>query len=579
MKLIPNREYEKLKEVQKKNGSNTIDSNLTDKKHCNTINQLNQTKVEDGGKQTIINNCSQKEGEIDPEDLENIPSFPKNSDFNFINDDKTEFQGETATPSRIINQEDKRDSSEREYEENEKSDTPEDNEQENYENNDQNNPEESDSNADNLAENVPPDSQADNLVGNTIPDNLDLETDKIESSSEEGNMSSNAIAPISSADENMTPTSTLDKEKIAQQNPQFEGQGEKKETSSTDKQPSRLSTSLDDKYDLWKAQNDFRTDPELWDAEIKEPNEKELSTKKAAKNVQSELSENTQPYKNPRNPTLKIRQTKKRLVLQNEKKTPYSKLKKTKSGGLKKSNTLVTTHFKTDSKIPVETVSIPSNHPIEKTVNEHTQPQKTTTEGEKSPGKSGDIESEIDMLLKNDVLEKKNKVKKDGKVSKKQTNKIKENKIMAEVESILKQNKSREKAPQKAAEEKKKASRKRTEDDWLPAKQQGRQELKSKLKTRSQKQREKMRQEKLDDKRMMKLGVQYQSDGEIEQIADIKKRPYNNKAKARSTDAAQDSTKNKKEAEEADSNTIIDDLLDPKRPKMTNYTIWNQYRK
>lgn len=587
MKLIPQKEYERMKEKNSPISTKRAAQINPNEEKNTCINQLNQTKVEDGGRQTIINTCKKDDDGRDAPDFNTKVDFPDDNTFDNI--DRSKPSLESDDDAKSISQIKERDLDDK------------------------------NTSADEVIANI------DNLTGNKLADNLDYEVDSPEIAEgkktplpydmsregEEGN------SPDDKGQDIRDDKTELEKKENDEPNLNNIPNTQDEEKQSAKILPSTTSPNLDEKYEVWKDRNQYNYDSELWQNENDDNKTKQSLTDDPENEKDDIDDEDDREYKNPRNPKLRLSPQRKKPEVIKKRTTPYSRTRKTATGGLKKTRSLVSTYLKPNSKTPVENMSIPSsNHSIEKIANQHidyssdnpkserTKPKsdkgavKKTSRAKKKTKPDSDSEQmkkkEIELMLQKEIgrlnedrqntIQTKGGAKKPTRIIKKKDNMQLDDEQMKkrEIELMLKReiDKLSEKEESEIglnadkldytlnnneSDNIKKSSRKRTDKDWLPAKVQGRVALKAKLKTRAQNVRENMRNKELDNRRNIKPSVSVQYD--TPEMTDLT-RPL------------------KKTNQDEEANKIIEDLLDPKRPKLipktpkiSNYTIWNQHRK
>ena len=580
MNLIPQKEYERLKN---KNQPKQPDSKLSNRSE-NIINstgrmqnacisQLNQTKVEHGGKQTIINNCKQNENDDDDDGASNIDTkikFPEDDTFDNIGSDKVDIGKQTSKDESINNSGD-----------DQITDTAHSNLNDNARDSNANNMD-SEREDDVISSNIENDvissnigNDIDNLTGDKLPDNLDYNGENLSPITEtEENTPALGIGAQKSGsdqpnDDNIEKAPVEDgSEELNKELELTSSEGDSRVANNDDATiqdkmlPPASSSSLDDKYEIWRDRNQYKADSEIWqnDDESEEGSDSDSNGK-------TDVITRTAPYRYARNPYFKMKsKSKKPSVVITRRSTPYSKMRTATTGGFKKTNTIVSAHSKDNFRTPIQTISIPSHdHTMEKTVNDHI-------------GYSGNDANQVKIqgqTRSKKFVKKRKKITAVTPAAAESENKREiEEMLQKEIEAARRDIEETTLDEEDVTNQKeKKASRKRTVNDWLPAKVQGRVSVKEKLKTRSQNFREKMRDDQLDKRRNSKVKVSTQYDN-IPAIADIESLSRKRGAKF------------SKQVGENAANKIIDDLLDPKRPKLrpqtpriSNYTIWNQQRK
>ena len=568
MNLIPQSEYEKLKNLKekkifsntesKKNNIQNYDSTNKNKDNSYNINQLNQTKVEDGGKQTIINTCGKQD--LTQSDIDSQIEFPKNETFNSIDG----IDNNSYNDSLIdYNYDEKKEENINEL------DTPPNNsksQEDSFINtNAYNEKEQIDSPAITIASDeddgqIEPEQPINKQSEDLSIDNLDKTPDNFDIQITDGNLTSPLESKKTSIDD-------VDKLITSLSKPEVDKNAREDDTEES-QLPSPTSVNPDDKYKLWKSRTKFASDPNLWElnknsipkedksknignsnVSFKVPSRtKQLSNERKKPYIKRQTNKKPLPidtsgksvtnYNNPINPDLAITTEnstnyKNKSRMQKKRQTPYSKSKTASAGGFKKNNILVATTSKSNKNIPIETITIESSdQESENKVNKNTTSEVNVIE----PGK--------DMVKKGASNNLKTQQKSESDVN---TSTIKQDK---KVEMDI---------------PKKQVSRKRTDEDWLAPKDQTRPILKNKIRTRAKTSRDNARENYIAKKR--NIVVRSIADEDIPQIANIVKKRLPPQS-------------------DTDDNRIIEDLLDPKRPKLAsknsrlkNYAIWNQIRK
>ena len=295
MNLIPQKEYDRLKSRNTKldvNNEKRAPSSKSENtmKNSTCVNQLNQTKVEDGGRQTIINTCNQNSEPDNKElDVNTVIDFPDDQTFNNINNKSQELNSP-------INEQPLEDD-----DNTQKIDTK-----------------------NSLNEDINTES-SDNLTGDRLPDNLDfLENipDRISEDEEEPDKKEKEkekdLLPYDTGQSDIRYDKIEQKTNDDNQNLNDDLQkSEENNAQSSDILPPASSSNLDDKYELWKDRNQYNYDSEIWQDDTNTDNNNDIKddTKDLPNNNQDDddvVTSGNKQYKNPRNPNLKLAQQKKK---------------------------------------------------------------------------------------------------------------------------------------------------------------------------------------------------------------------------------------------------------------------------
>ena len=357
MTLIPQSEYKRLVENKsdkimgsaqskiQKIYSKDPDTNIkndasNNTRPCSNVNQLNQTKIEDGGKQTIINTC--KPTSSDDTDQNSDISFPSDSAFNNISSSES-------------NPEIDKDQSENQNKESNDKDTIENQNEENQETTEGYN--EPNNNQQNISQNEGSINNQDiiNIPNGAEPEenNKDINSRPEENNRDMDNLVGRMLADNLNTEEEKNINQEIDvneNNNLEETNSDIPAPSNIEDTQKTlVKLPSSLSLNHDDKYKLWQEQKKYTMDPELWDniktldapGDAKDQNQE---TNIVVDSQNDNINDNADPtgknipsFNNPINPLLKIQSRKykkdksiKKVV------TPYSKTKSTASGTFKK---------------------------------------------------------------------------------------------------------------------------------------------------------------------------------------------------------------------------------------------------